>query len=102
MSRNIFTVALCALLLAFSVSVEAQQPKKVPRIGVLTGPPDPGVEAFRQGFRELGYTEGTSVTIEQRSAEGKLDRLPGLAAELVHLNVDVIVGSSNLAIIVLK
>ena len=88
------SILFAGALLAVAVAVEAQQPKKVPRIGVLT--PDPIAaraqlfEAFRQGLRELGYVEGKNITIEWRSAEGRLDRLPVLAAELVSLNVDVI------------
>ncbi len=77
------------------VSSEAQQPTKVPRIGYLAGPSlsslAPRIEAFRQGLRELGYVEGKNIVIEWRSAEGKSDRLPDLAGELVHLKVDVIV-----------
>jgi hypothetical protein len=64
-----------------------QQPKKVPRIGYLTGVTRAGqsarIEAFRQGLRELGYVEGKNILIEYRYAEGKSDRFPGLAAELV-------------------
>jgi putative ABC transport system substrate-binding protein len=84
-----------ALLLALCFPAEAQQPKKVPRIGYLfanfpnTSPARR--EAFRQGLRELGYVEGKNIVIEYRYAEGKLDRLSELAAELVRLNVDVIV-----------
>ena len=83
--------ALCALLF----SAEAQQPTKIPRIGFL-GASSPSaisarIEAFRQGLRELGYVEGKNIVIEYRYAEGKLDRLPALAAELVRLKVDVIV-----------
>ena len=74
---------------------EAQQPTKVPRIGWLSSPSlslnAARVEAFRQGLRELGYVEGKNIVIEWRSAEGKLDRFPALAAELVRLKVDVIV-----------
>ncbi len=84
------------ILLAGCVGMaEAQQTKKVPRIGILT--PDPVsaradlFEAFRQGLRELGYFEGKNIAIEVLSAEGKLDRLPTLARELVSLKVDVIV-----------
>ena len=76
-------------------AAEAQQPTKIPRIGYLTGASlsaiSARIEAFRQGLRELGYVEGKNIVIEWRSAEGKLDRLPALAAELVRLKVDVIV-----------
>ena len=75
--------------------VEAQQPAKIPRIGLLIGSSPSAnaarIEAFRQGLRELGYVEGKNIVIEFRSAEGKFDRLPDLAAELVRLKVDVIV-----------
>ena len=92
--------ALSALLFGLCVSVEAQQQKKIPRIGLLiSSSPSPvssRVEAFRQGLRELGYVEGKDLVIEYRYAEGKPDRLPALAADLVHLKIDIIVtgGSS--------
>ena len=74
---------------------EAQQPARIPRIGILAAPSasflSPRVEAFRQRLRELGYVEGKNIVIEYRYAEGKLERLPDLAAELVRLKVDVIV-----------
>jgi len=80
------------MLLALSFPAEAQQLKKVPRIGVLElTRSGPGVEAFRQGLRELGYVDGQNIIIEYRGAEDKRDRLPELAAELVRLKVDVIV-----------
>jgi putative ABC transport system substrate-binding protein len=89
-----------AMLLALFVAAEAQQPKKVPRIGYLSGSPPSAIaehnEAFRQGLRELGYMEGKNIVIEWRSAEGKRDRLPALATELVHLKVDVIVTAGPL------
>jgi putative tryptophan/tyrosine transport system substrate-binding protein len=95
MRKNIFCVALCAMLFALCFSAEAQQPKKVPLIGYLTAGSlsaiSTRIEAFRQGLRELEYVEGKNVIIERRSVEGKADRLPGLAAELVRLKVDVIV-----------
>ena len=72
---------------------EAQQPTKIPRIGYLQIPTSPNparIEAFRQGLGELGYVEGKNIVIEYRSSEGKPDRLPSLAAELVRLKVDVI------------
>ncbi len=72
--------------------VQAQQAKKIAQIGVLSsGASAPILEGFRRGLLELGYTEGKNIAIEYRFAEGKVDRLPGLAAELVRLNVDVIV-----------
>jgi putative tryptophan/tyrosine transport system substrate-binding protein len=95
MKKKITVLTLCAMLFALGSSAEAQQPAKVPRIGYLaatslsTNPAR--IEAFRQGLRELGYVEGENIVIEWRSAEGKFDRLPALAAELVRLNVDIIV-----------
>jgi putative ABC transport system substrate-binding protein len=89
-------IVICLLLTVFLLTVgEAQQPKKVHRIGHLDGA-SPSVnadriEAFRQGLRELGYVEGKNIIIEWRHAEGKADRLPRLAAELARLTVDVIV-----------
>ena len=91
---------LAVVILAFVHPAEAQQPKKVPRIGFLFGSSlsanSARHEAFRQGLRELGYVEGKNIVIDWRSAEEKLDRLPALAADLVYLKVDIIVtgGSS--------
>jgi hypothetical protein len=83
------------LLLACVHLAEAQQLVKVPRIGYLSGNFPSAIvertEAFRQGLRELGYVEGKNIAIESRYAEGKLEHLPTLAAELVRLNVAVIV-----------
>jgi putative ABC transport system substrate-binding protein len=96
--RKLIGVPLWALLLAVSFPVEAQQSKIVPRIGYLSSTsPSAGasrIEAFRQGLRELGYVEGENRLIEWRYAEGKLDRLPALAAELVRLKLDIIVSAS--------
>ena len=81
------------MLLAFPFSAQAQQPKKIPRISVLSPGfpgPSPLLDAFWQGLRELGYLEKQNIAIEYRHADGKLERLPELAAELVHLQVDVI------------
>jgi putative ABC transport system substrate-binding protein len=87
--------AIVVALTACGARGEAQQPKKVPRIGYLDGASLSAVagriEAFRQGLRDLGYVEGKNIIIEWRSAEGKADRLPNLAEELVRLKVDVIV-----------
>ena len=86
---------ITAILLSLVQQVEAQQPGKILRIGFLLAVPASTIsarlEAFRQGLRELGYVEGKNIVIEWRSTEGKADRLPTLAAELVRLKVDVIV-----------
>src|SRR5262245_62254294 len=83
------------MLFALSYSASAQQAKKVPRIGYLSSV-DPATEStrsepFRLALRELGYIEGQNIAIEYRYAEGKRDRTPELAAELVRLKVDIIV-----------
>jgi putative ABC transport system substrate-binding protein len=95
MKRKITVLTFSALLVALSVRIEAQQPKKVSRIGFLSPVSASGstanLETFRQGLREFGYIEGKNIIIEYRWAEGKLDRLPELAAELVSLGVDIIV-----------
>jgi len=92
--RRSFIGTLAGGLLAAPLAAEAQQAAKVPRIGYLANnlAVNPHLrEAFRQGLRDLGYVEGRNVVIEYRSAEGKSERLPTLAAELVALDVDVIV-----------
>ena len=92
-------VVFATIVTAFGSSAEAQQPTKVPRIGSLSGQSpsnSPGRrEAFQQGLRELGYVEGKNIVIEWRSAEGKFEGLPALAAELVRLKVAVIVTSGG-------
>jgi putative tryptophan/tyrosine transport system substrate-binding protein len=97
MRENVIGFALSAMLFALSVSIQAQEATKIPRIGFLIGSSPSAnaarIEAFRQGLRELGYVEGKNIVIEFRSAEGKFDRLPDLAAEIVRLTVDVIVTS---------
>jgi len=93
-TRRAFLGTLAGGLLAAPLAAEAQQAAKIARIGWLTNDPasNPNPpEAFRQGLRDLGYVEGRNLVIEYRSAEGKLERLPTLAAELVALKVDVIV-----------
>jgi putative ABC transport system substrate-binding protein len=86
------------MLFAPCYSASAQQPTKIPRIGYLAASSlstnAARIEAFRQGLREIGYVEGKNIVIELRSAEGKPDRLPALAAELVRLKVDVIVSAA--------
>src|ERR1051326_1437216 len=96
-TRKILCAVPCALLLALSLPVAAQQPAKVPQIGYLNAnfpSANPArIEAFREGLRDLGYVEGKSIVIEWRFAEGKLDRIPALAAELVRLKADIIITS---------
>ncbi len=93
MNKRIVVSFLATLLFVSVHFVEAQQPKKVPRIGLLVPSSSDSTrkDAFLQGLRDLGYVEGKNITIEYRYTEGQLDRLPDLAAELVRLNVDVIV-----------
>ena len=97
--RLVLCLTFCAMLVALCPSTEAQQPKKFPRIGFLATVSRSNisdrVESFRQGLRELGYVEEKSIVIEWRYAEGKPDRLSGLAAELVRLKVDLIVTAGS-------
>ena len=93
MDKKILRLVLVAFVLAFVHLADAQQAKKVPRIGVLSPGfpgPSPLLDAFRQGLRELGYVEGQNIAIEYRFAEAKPEPLHDLAAELVRLKVDVI------------
>ena len=92
-SKIISGFALCAMLFALCISVEAQQPKKVPRIGYLSpqsGPP-PTLVIFKAGLRELGWVEGKQIEFADRYAAGNLDKLSEFATELVRLKVDVII-----------
>jgi putative tryptophan/tyrosine transport system substrate-binding protein len=96
MRKRLFGLTLGALLLALCVPGEAQQPKKVPRIGYLgdgsAGSRGPvSLQPFREGLRELGYVEGQDVFIEVRWTDSKSGRLPELVGELIRLKVDVIV-----------
>jgi putative ABC transport system substrate-binding protein len=98
-NSKIFFIALSALLSALQDPAGAQQTAKVPRIGYLSSASPSATlapDAFRQALRELGYVEGKNIVIEQRYAELKLDRLPDLAAELVHLKVDIIVAAGGI------
>jgi putative tryptophan/tyrosine transport system substrate-binding protein len=98
--RKLGSFVLCAMLFALCLSAEAQQPKKVSRVGFLLFPSRSSIaeplDAFRQGMREFGYVEGQNIVIEYRYADGKFDRLPELAGELVRLKVDVIVAGGGL------
>jgi ABC-type uncharacterized transport system substrate-binding protein len=91
--------AVCTLLFTLCASGQAQQPKKLPRIGIvfIGGRDQPHLASFKQGLRERGYIEGKNIYLEYRYAEGHYDRLPGLAADLVRDKVDVIVTTSSIS-----
>jgi putative tryptophan/tyrosine transport system substrate-binding protein len=101
MKRSLTLLLIVLVTVAQGIVADAQQPKKVPRIGFLSSTSASTVahnfEAFREGLRELGYIDGKNITIEYRWAEGKLERLPELAAGLVSLRVDLIVVASGQA-----
>src|SRR5215475_9085949 len=99
MKKAAVPILVAVILLTVAVVTEAQQPGKMTRVGFLgTGrAPTPAtsyapLQAFRQGLDELGYVDGRDVVIETRWAEGRIDQLPALAAEMVGLKVDIIVG----------
>jgi putative ABC transport system substrate-binding protein len=101
MDRRRFLLTSLGGTLAATRAVNAQQLGRIARIGLLGGlysDSDPFIEAFKQGLRELGYVEGQNIKIEYRLAEGKTERLPSLAADLVRLKVDVIVAGSQGAV----
>jgi putative ABC transport system substrate-binding protein len=106
--KSISCAALCAMLFVLCPYADAQKPAKIRRIGFLSALSPPpvtsgsNVEAFRQGLETLGWIEGQNIAIEYRWAEGKYDRLPELAAELVRLKVDVIVTNASRAAIAAK
>ena len=102
MSKKVFRFALSAMLFAHCSQAEAQQPaKRIPRVGILSltsaAVQKDRIEAFREALRKLGYVEGQNINIEYRYADNKAERMPGLAAELVHLNVHVIVTTGSSA-----
>jgi hypothetical protein len=91
--RRGFIAGVALSLSAASVVAEAQQARKIPRVGVLGGQsPDgsPAIFGLRQGLRELGYVEGQNIALEWRWAHGKMERYPDLVAELVKLKVDTV------------
>jgi putative tryptophan/tyrosine transport system substrate-binding protein len=105
MNHKVILVLLAALVLFCLCLAEAQQAKKVPLVGVLSGrgaptptTPDPNGEAFRQRLRELGYVEGKNILVEYRYTEGRTGSIPSFVAELVELKVDVLVITAPSAI----
>jgi len=106
MKTKLIVCLVAATLLSSASLAEAQQPARIPRIGILIGSSASSysarVEAFRRRLRELGYVEGKNIFIEYRYAEGKLERLPDLAAELVGLKVDVIVTTGQAVLVAKK
>jgi ABC-type uncharacterized transport system substrate-binding protein len=106
-TRRHLLMRLLAIALPMRGKAFAQQPAKIFRVGYLQAATtqngaSPFFDAFRQGMRDLGYVEGRNVQIEVRSADGRLDRLPALAKELVNLNVDVIVAVASPSVIAAK
>jgi len=103
---GVFPLALTAVLFAFSFSAEAQQSGKIPHIGFLSAASPSAIsdrlEAFRQGLTELGYIEGKNIVVEYRYADGKGDRLPVLAAELVGAKPDLIVAATTPGVLAVK
>jgi putative tryptophan/tyrosine transport system substrate-binding protein len=97
MTKNLFRSFLAGVVLALGLPAQAQQPSNMPRIGFIRigSPPDPMVEAFRQGLRDLGYEERKNITVEYRWTDAKPERLSALAAELVRLKLDVLVAPGS-------
>src|SRR3972149_9263714 len=99
-------IPLAVGIVAAPLAAEAQQAKKIAKIGLLAPSPPAAaaqnIEAFRQGLRELGYVEGKTFVLERRYAEARTERLPDLARELVGLRVDVILAATDVAIAVVK
>jgi putative tryptophan/tyrosine transport system substrate-binding protein len=97
------SILVATLVFVFGIAAEAQQPKKIPRIGYLAADPQaPTREAFRQGLRDFGYVEGESILIEWRFTQDKPDRFSEFAAELARLKVDVIVSGNSSAVAILQ
>jgi len=106
MNQKLLPWLLTVLFLVTSTFAHAQQPKKIPRVGYLTANTSsaelPRLDAFRQALHDLGHVDGQNIVIEYRHAEGKFERLPGFAAELVGLKVDLLVGVTTNAVVAAK
>src|SRR5256885_12058713 len=106
MNKKVLMWLLATFFLATASLADAQQPAKVPRIGFLGAASASALvgrlDAFRQGLRDLGHVEGKNIAIEYRYADGKAERVPELAAELVALNPDVIVTYQTPSVLAVK
>src|SRR5262245_24769942 len=107
MKKTLTVLTFCSMLFALCFAAEAQETKKIPRIGYVSVSGDaknPGrfVEAFRQGLRDVGYIEGKNIAVEYRYPGSQPELVPGFVAELVQLRVDILVSSSASALRVAK
>jgi len=108
--RREFITLLGGAAVGWPLAASAQTQPKIPRVGIVfsatpspgSAAPSPALEAFRQGLRELGYVEGETIVLEVRSAEGRFERIPELVAELVGLEVDVLVAVGPPAVLAAK
>ena len=103
MRKRTIGFALCAMLFALCVPANAQQPGKIPRIGVVSGtgnPNEPGssINIFRQALQDLGYSEGKNILFEYRHTEGDRERIPGIIAELMNLKVDILFSTQAIVV----
>ena len=103
MRKRTIGFALCAMLFALCVPANAQQPGKVPRIGIVLGagnPNEPGssIKIFRQALQDLGYFEGKNILFEYRYTEGDRERIPGIIAELMNLKVDLLFSTQAIVV----
>jgi putative ABC transport system substrate-binding protein len=100
MTKKILLLALCCLLLALGFSAHAQQPAKIPRIGIVTGTAkDPtSTKVFRQALQDLGYVEGKNILFEHRYTEGNRDRVAGIVAELLSLKVNILFSTQAIVV----
>lgn len=94
-------ISLCAVLFTVGVSAQAQQPAKIPRIGIVRGDanaPAPNIQIFRQALQDLGYIEGKNILFEYRYTEGNRDRAQAIVAELVGLKVDILFSTQGIVV----
>ena len=101
MKKKITMISLCAVLFTVGVSAQAQQPAKIPRIGIVRGDanaPAPNIQIFRQALQDLGYIEGKNILFEYRYTEGNRDRAQAIVAELVGLKVDILFSTQGIVV----